>query len=116
MLKPKEIAVNSVDELFLESVTQAIENNLDNESFSVEDLAKEVAFSRSQLHRKLKALIGKSPNALIRDFRLNRAKSLLEQGAGNVSEVAIAVGYSSVSYFTQSFKQAFGVLPSEIGR
>ena len=116
VLKPKEIAVNSVDELFLESVTQAIEDNLDNESFSVEDLAKAVAFSRSQLHRKLKALIGKSPNALIRDFRLNRAKSLLEQGAGNVSEVAIAVGYSSVSYFTQSFKQAFGILPSEIGR
>lgn len=115
-LKPKEIAVNSVDELFLEAVKQAIEENIDNESFSVEDLASAVAFSRSQLHRKLKALIGKSPNTLIRDFRLNRAKSLLEQGAGNVSQIATAVGYNSLSYFTQSFKQAFGVLPSEIGR
>ena len=113
-LKPKEVAVTSADQRFLEKVTSVIEANMDNEFFSVEDLASEVAFSRSQLHRKLKAMIGKSPNVLIRDFRLTRAKELLEKGAGNVSEIAMEVGYSSVSYFTRSFKQAFGVSPSEV--
>jgi signal transduction histidine kinase/DNA-binding response OmpR family regulator len=114
VLRPSAVAITSVDEQFLQSVTDTIEANIDNENFSVEELARAVAFSRSQLHRKLKALIDKSPNALIRDFRLIRAKELLEKGAGNVSEVATAVGYNSLSYFTQSFKQAFGVLPKEI--
>ncbi len=113
-LTPSEVAVTSTDQRFLEKVTTAIEENMDNEFFSVEDLASQVAFSRSQLHRKLKALTGKSPNELIRDFRLARAKELLEKGAGNVSEVAMEVGYSSVSYFTRSFKSAFGVSPSEV--
>ena len=113
-LAPSEVAVTSTDERFLQKVAAAIEDNMDNEFFSVEDLASAVAFSRSQLHRKLKALVGKSPNELIREFRLTRAKELLEKGHGNVSEVAMEVGYSSVSYFTRSFKAAFGVLPSEV--
>ncbi|MEZ4930606.1 MAG: response regulator [Saprospiraceae bacterium] len=113
-LTPNEVAVTSTDQRFLEKVAAAIEQNLDNEFFSVEDLASEVAFSRSQLHRKLKVLTGKSPNELIREFRLCRAKELLEKGAGNVSEIAMEVGYSSLSYFTRSFKQAFGVSPSEV--
>ena len=113
-LAPSEVAVTSTDQRFLEKVTAAIEENMDNEFFSVEDLASAVAFSRSQLHRKLKALVGKSPNELIREFRLARAKELLEKGHGNVSEVAMEVGYSSLSYFTRSFKAAFGVAPSEV--
>lgn len=113
-LKPASVSVTSVEETFLNNVTSVLEENIDNEFFSVEDLAKAVAFSRSQLHRKLKALTGKSPNELIREFRLTRAKELLEQGVGNVSEIAIGVGYSSLSYFTRSFKAEYGVLPSEI--
>jgi len=115
-LRPAAVAVTSVDEQFLDQVSQAIEQNLSNEQFSVEDLAAAVAFSRSQLHRKLKALTGKSPNEHIRNFRLLRAKELLEKGAGNVSEVAMEVGYNSLSYFTSSFKKAFGFPPSEIGK
>ena len=113
-LQPESVAVTSADERFLQKVSAAIEANMDNEFFSVEDLASAVAFSRSQLHRKVKALTGESPSDLIRSFRLTRAKELLEKGAGNVSEVAMEVGYSSLSYFTRSFKQAFGVLPSEV--
>ncbi|MEZ5038721.1 MAG: ATP-binding protein [Saprospiraceae bacterium] len=113
-LKPAEVAITSTDQRFLEKVAAAIEANMDNEFFCVEDLAGTVAFSRSQLHRKLKALTGKSANELIRDFRLTRAKELLEKRAGNVSEIAIQVGYNSLSYFTRSFKNAFGVPPSEV--
>jgi signal transduction histidine kinase/DNA-binding response OmpR family regulator len=113
-LQPSEIEVTSVDELFLSQVSQVIEEHLGDEQFSVESLAAAVAFSRSQLHRKLKALTGKSPNEHIRNFRLLRAKELLEKGAGNVSEISVTVGYSSLSYFTSSFKKAFGASPGEI--
>ncbi|MAT53807.1 MAG: hypothetical protein CMN32_04955 [Saprospirales bacterium] len=113
-LKPTSVALPSTDQRFLDKVAAAIEENMGNEFFSVEDLAAAVHFSRSQLHRKLKSLIGKSPTDLIREFRLCRAKELLEQKSGNVSEIALEVGYSSLSYFTRSFKAAFGVLPSEV--
>jgi len=113
-LKPTSVTLPSTDQRFLDKVAAAIEENIGNEFFSVEDLAAAVHFSRSQLHRKLKALTGKSPTDLIREFRLCRAKDLLEQKAGNVSEIALEVGYSSLSYFTRSFKAAFGVPPSEV--
>ena len=65
-----------------------------------------------QLHRKLKALTGQSTTAFVRQQRLNRASQLLGRGEP-VSQVAYAVGFSSLSYFTKNFKQEFGVAPSE---
>jgi DNA-binding response OmpR family regulator len=115
LLQPGEVAVTSADEQFIQKVQAAIEANLDKEQFSVEDLAAAVAFSRSQLHRKLKALTDQSPTVIIRNFRLQRAKRLLEQGAGTVSEIALEVGFGNLSYFSKTFKAAFGILPSEVG-
>lgn len=113
-MRPDSIEVDSEQQVFLRSVRKIIQDNLDNEQFGVEVLAKEVGFSRSQLHRKLKALLDKSPNELIREFKLIRAKELLDQKFGNVSEVAYATGFSNLSYFSKAFKEQFGVLPSEV--
>jgi transcriptional regulator GlxA family with amidase domain len=54
-----------------------------------------------------------SATAFIRVFRLKRAMSLLEQNSGNISEVAYAVGFNSVSYFNKCFKKQFGKTPSD---
>jgi signal transduction histidine kinase/DNA-binding response OmpR family regulator len=113
-LSSDTVTVVSADERFLQKVINVINENISNEYFSVEDLADAVAFSRSQLHRKLKAITDKSATELIREMRLTRAKELLEQGYGNVSEVAMEVGYSSLSYFAKSFKSTFGRRPSEV--
>lgn len=113
-MRPTAMKLSSMDEQFLTQVMEVIEKNMDNEYFSVEDLASAVGFSRSQLHRKLKGLSGKSPNQLIREFRMTRAKELLEQRAASVSEIAYRVGYSNLSYFSRSFKDAFGISPSEV--
>ena len=113
-LQPDQVSLNSMDERFLQSIKEQVEANISNEFYTVEELARAVGFSRSQLHRKLKALTDKSPNQLIREFRLARAKELLEQKAGSVSEIAYQVGYSNLSYFSKSYKDAFGVSPSEV--
>ncbi|MDC8000575.1 response regulator [Aequorivita todarodis] len=112
-IRPTEISLSSMDERFITQVMEKVENNLENEYYSVEDLANSVGFSRSQLNRKLKSLTNKSPNQLIREFRLTRAKEMLEQKSASVSEVAYSVGYSNLSYFSKSYKEAFGELPSE---
>ena len=74
----EDIAIQSLDDQFLQQVMGIIRANLDNELLSVEDLAREVGFSRSQLHRKLKALCNKSAKQLIVEFRLNEAKRMLD--------------------------------------
>lgn len=112
--RPQDIAVTSTDEAFLNRVAEAIENHLEEENFGVPELANAMNLSRSQLHRKLKALSGKSPSQVIKEMRLQRAKALLEQKAGNASEVAFMVGFNSLAYFSTCFKEAFGVSPSEV--
>ena len=112
-LRPKAVKLSSMEEVFLQKVMEVIEENMGNEFFSVQDLANAVGFSRSQLSRKLKALTDKSSNQLIREFRLTRAKELLEQRAATVSEVAYQVGYANLSYFSKSYKETFGILPTE---
>jgi signal transduction histidine kinase/DNA-binding response OmpR family regulator len=114
MLLVADIDVSSIDDKFLQDVFQTIKNNLDNEHFGVEDIAKQVGFSRSQLHRKIKALSGKSANQLIIEIRLNEAHRMLRLKTGTVSEIAYSVGYSNLSYFTKSFKEKFGKLPSKV--
>ncbi|MDW3645744.1 MAG: response regulator [Bacteroidia bacterium] len=113
ILKPSEVAVSSQEAKFLNDLTELLEARLDDSELSVEIVANEMALSRSQLHRKLKALTGQSPTEFIKQFRLQRAKQLLEQGYGNMSDVCYAVGISSPSYFSKIFMEAFGVSPSQ---
>ena len=76
---------------FLRKIHQFIEDNLDNELFSVENLAKSAALSRSMLHRKLIKLAGKSAHDLITEKRLIKAKELLENDVATSSEIAYKV-------------------------
>ncbi|HVF97539.1 MAG TPA: response regulator, partial [Flavisolibacter sp.] len=114
-LKPSEVAATSMDEIFLNKVMQAIEQNMGYDEFGVEALAKEVAMSRSQLHRKLVAVTGQSPSEVLRATRLLRAKELLQKKAATPSEVAFKVGFNSHTYFSKCFKEEFGMSPSEVG-
>lgn len=114
MLLVDDIDVSSIDDKFLQNVFNTIKINLGNEQFGVEDITRAVGFSRSQLHRKLKALSGKSANQLITEVRLNEAHRLLKLKTASVSEIAYSVGYSNLSYFTKSFKEKFGQLPSKV--
>ncbi|MCB0583930.1 MAG: response regulator [Phaeodactylibacter sp.] len=107
-------SVTSLEERFLQNVMAAIRKNLSNEYYSVEELGRDVGYSRSQLFRKLKALTGKTPLEQIRRQRLYYARELLEKRSGTVSEVAYQVGYSNLSYFSRSFREEFGISPSEV--
>lgn len=65
-----------------------------------------------QLYRKLKALTGSSPVELLRTMRLHRAQELLSTSGKSISEVTYEVGFSSPSYFTKCYKEAFGTTPT----
>jgi transcriptional regulator GlxA family with amidase domain len=108
-----EVEAESMDAVYLKKVREAVEANLDDENFSVVELGARIGMSRSQLHRKLSALTGFSPNEVIRNMRLDRARQLLEKKAGTASEVAYLTGFNSPAYFAKCFKDYFGVTPSE---
>ena len=76
-------------------------------------MADAVGVSTRQLYRKLKSLTRLSPGGLIRTMRLQRAAQLLEQEAGNVSDIAYAVGFRDADYFSRLFRQVYGKPPSE---
>ena len=116
VLKPKEITVNSVDENFLNRLIEIVERQMGDERFGVEQLGDDIGMSRSQLHRKLTALLGHGPNQFIRSFRLQRAHDLLKQNAATAAEIAYQVGFSSPAYFTKCFHEQFGYTPSKVQR
>lgn len=90
---------------------------LHDPAFGVEALAGALAIGRTGLFRKMKDECGQSPSALLREARLMRAAELLDQRAGNVSEVAYAVGFDSLEGFTRAYATRFGQRPSErLGR
>jgi AraC-like DNA-binding protein len=83
-----------------------------DQAFTVEELAASVHMSRSQLHRKLTALLGLSPGALIRAMRLQRAADLIRSGSLQLGQIAYATGFSDQANFSRSFKKHFGCTPS----
>ncbi len=112
-LKPTDVKVNSVQEKFLQKIKNIVEENIDNDQFNVEDLGNQLFMSRSQVHRKLKALTNQSATHYIRNYRLHRAADLLKQNSGNITEIAYQVGFSSQTYFSKCFQELFGMSPTE---
>jgi AraC-like DNA-binding protein len=106
--------LNDAEESFLTECFCVVEDQLSNENFNIESLVKSVGISRAQLYRKIQSLSGRAPNTLIRDLRLDKARSLLRRKKGNISEVAFEVGFSNPSYFARCFASRFGCLPSQV--
>ncbi|KAA0990169.1 ATP-binding protein [Dyadobacter aurulentus] len=106
----------SIEQAFLTKVRRALESHLSDETYSAELLAGDVGLSRTQLHRKLKALINQTPGDLIRTVRMEKALELLRKNAGTVAEIGYIVGYGNPSNFSTSFAQHFGFPPSEASK
>jgi signal transduction histidine kinase/ligand-binding sensor domain-containing protein/DNA-binding response OmpR family regulator len=110
----RPVKAESADERFLRKLQGVIEANMYNSKFGVEEMAREIGMSRVQLYRKLTALTNHTAVEFLRNYRLERAADLLRQGAGNVSEIAFQVGFDNPSYFSKTFREHFGKLPSEV--
>ncbi|MGE5342171.1 MAG: response regulator [Candidatus Omnitrophota bacterium] len=111
-LLPSEIPVSSLDETFLKEFQELIDKNLSDPDFDVDHLCRKLIMGRSTLFRKVKALTGETPNQFILSYRLERGAQLLKKNFGNVTEVAMEVGFSSPTYFATCFKEKFHQSPS----
>ncbi|MEM9887703.1 MAG: ATP-binding protein [Bacteroidota bacterium] len=101
-----------IESVFLQNILAILEKEYSDEHFALPQLCKAIGMSRSQLFRKMKALINQSPSQFIRSFRLKKAKALLEAGNLNVNEVSWETGFTSPTHFAKVFKEEFGFNPS----
>lgn len=115
-LKREDVTSEHLDDTFLHDVMDHIKANIGNADYNVETMAQDLCMSRMNLYRKVKALTGLTPSALLREVRLKTAAQLLTSRPDvSINDVARRVGFTSSSYFAKSFKEQFGVLPSDFG-
>lgn len=104
----------SADEKLMQKVLKAINKNLNNPDLNAEMIAAEVGISRVHLYRKLKELTNQSTRDFIRNIRLKQAEILLKSEKNyNMSEIAQLVGFNNTTYFSNAFKELYGVSPSK---
>ena len=102
------------DEQFMKRFASIIQSHLSDAEFGVEDACGEMAMSRVQLYRKVKALTGKTPVEILRQTRVERAREMLLTSDKSISEIAYACGFNAPSYFNKCFKDAYGLTPGEL--
>ena len=112
-IEPSEITITPLDEQLISKAIALVEKNIGDSDFSVETLAAEVGMSRSTLYKKLMAITGQGPAEFIRTIRIKRGRALLESSQMQITEIAYAVGFTTVKSFTMNFKAEYGMTPTE---
>ncbi|MCH8476316.1 MAG: response regulator [Wenzhouxiangella sp.] len=101
---------------FMAQVDRLLEAHLSDSSFSIRDWSDLLHMDRTTLFRRLKSETGQSPEEYLREKRLQKAARLLRERAGNVAEVADAVGFASVSHFSRRFRERYQTTPAAYSR
>jgi AraC-like DNA-binding protein len=114
-VNPPEINAPSQDEKFMKRLKAEIEKILSDTlpDFSIDAICDKLKIGRAKFFKKVKTLTGVTPNDYIMSYRLERAAQLLKQKYGNVTQVALAVGFENPNYFAKCFKEKFGKTPTD---
>ncbi|MCJ2163377.1 MULTISPECIES: AraC family transcriptional regulator [unclassified Pseudodesulfovibrio] len=80
---------------------------------SLPELAAQIGVNEKKLKTGFRQVYSTSVFGYFRDHRMHKAYKMLQQGNHNVTEVAYAVGYQSLSHFSHAFKKLFGILPKD---
>jgi len=110
----EDSSLSQQDRAFLDKCYRIMDAHLDDEAFGVIGLSMEMGMSRTSIFSKVKALTGQPPQAFLTNYRLNRAMELLKTRDFNISEVAYKVGFATLTGFSRSFKNKFGIPPSAV--
>lgn len=82
-------------------------------NFSIPQISEHMNMTTPKLEREVKRLTGMTPIQYINDFRLHKAKNMLQTEDLSIFEVSHALGFRSLSYFGKAYKDKFGISPSK---
>jgi AraC-like DNA-binding protein len=105
------VSLSPPDETLLQLLFNKLEDKWQDPDFDIDEYCQSTAMSTSQLYRKTISLTGLSPNLLLKEFRLEKAKELMKKQRYNISQITFDSGFTSPSYFTKCFKKKYGLLP-----
>jgi len=92
----------------------AIIHHEPEKNWTVESLAKEVGMSRSGFSARFSKLIGEPAMQYLTQWRMQLARSQLQETADSLSVIADRIGYQSEAAFCRAFKRVFGVSPGSV--
>ena len=105
-----------VDQKFLQRAFDTINNHISDTSFNVETFSSIISMSHSVLYKKIVSLTGEPPVEFIRHIRLKKGAEMIQKEIGNISEIALEVGFNNPSYFSECFKKYYGKTPQQYQR
>lgn len=112
-----KVNIDRSDKAFMEHLLEVLKNNYADQEFNVPKLLENMCMSMTPFYKKVTSLIGLTPALLIRRYRLQTAKTLMEKSVDSgvsVSEIAYMVGFSDPKYFSRCFQKEFHVRPMDI--
>jgi AraC family transcriptional regulator len=92
-------------------IAEFIEEHL-GEDIGLVALAAEAGLSPNHFGKVFKATFGKPPCRYINELRIRKAKEMLLADHASITEIALALGFSSHSHFTDMFRKLTGTTPS----
>jgi len=104
----------NLEDTFLNQIVEIQELHLNDETFGIPEMCRELGVSKTQLYRKFKALTDTSVHQFLRNIRLYKAKEMLLTTDKNITEVAIDTGFKNLSHFSRIFSEHYGVSPSKV--
>ena len=103
----------SQDSDFIKDCLNNIYENLEDENFTLRNLAEIMNLSRSSLYRKLREVTSLKPVDFIKKAKLNyAAKLILKNNSTAINEISWRSGFTDTKYFSKCFIQEFGINPS----
>ena len=107
---------DNMQDPLIAKIIQLVNDNIQNEDFSVKKLAEMLNMSQPTLYRKVKQLTNFTLIEVVRGVRLKRAAELLKSKKYNVQEAAEAVGYNDIPTFRKHFVDLYGTTPSAFSK
>ena len=108
------LSINISSNKIVDSVKAILYEKLDSaNSINLNDISYKLGFSKSYIKSQFKKQTGYSTIQYYIDLKIDKAKKLLSQQKYTVSEIADALGFSSVYYFSRQFKLHTDMSPTE---
>lgn len=101
------------EDSFLKDLYEIMSKEFSNPELSVQTIQEKLFMSRSSFYRTINEKTGLNTQQFINSYRLQKAREMLINEKGSISEIAYACGFNSLSYFSRSFKEKFKQTPSQ---
>lgn len=99
---------------FSELLLKVLEEHYSDTNLDVGKLARLLLMSERNLFRRIKDILGSSPNEVLNDFRIQKAYLAIKADPSkSIGTIMLETGFTSNGYFSRRFKERYGVLPSE---